>query len=164
MKKITYILRQDIFSPFGFSSRLAGNLLCMCDPLPKGCIMHEPGILTIVFPWILVSFSKVSRTYLLVNFLSICRHVCIRQQGLTTKICSISGWTKSGWKFPDYIQAHPGIHLFYTFVPVHQTCSVDHSIRPQSHSSPFSTKYESRNVGKGSTSPMYFHTTPSASN
>ena len=74
---------------FGFSSRLVGNLLHMCDPLSNEYTTWEVGILTLVLSQTLISFSKVSRIYLLVNLISICRYVCTVQQGLTAKICPI---------------------------------------------------------------------------
>ena len=67
-KKVTYISRLDIFCPFGFSNRLVGNLLYMNGLLLEEYITHEVGTLTAAFFLeILASFSKVSRTYSLVN-------------------------------------------------------------------------------------------------
>ena len=125
---------------FRLSIRLAGNLLCMWDLLFNEYTTQEVGILTSFYLQILV-FLRVGRVYLLFNLLSICGHAYMGQQGLTTKILLIPNWTnlaQNSHTTSRHIQALLGTYLFYPFSPAQQTCSPDCSIRPWSHSSPFS--------------------------
>ena len=78
-----------MFSFFGFSSRLVGNLLHICDPLPNEYTTQEVGVSISIYLQISISVSKVSMIYLLVNLLDIFRLGYMRQQDLTVRIYPI---------------------------------------------------------------------------
>ena len=138
-KKITYTSSLDIFL-FRFTSRLVGNLLCMCDLLSKEYTTQQVGVSISIQSETLTSVSKVSLIYLLVNLLCIFRLDHMRQTGLTAKISSFKvgqNLAQNSQTTSKHIQALTystlGSHSVNTF-----NRSFDQAKIPHSCSLPFS--------------------------